>query len=206
MNYGTYINNKIKNGINYFQKYYYYIIFQVFGKGNVSFFFFLIQFGSVGVFCTINCYFEHDIRILCLQLYIWSWKKCVCLRFFDKKSQKCEQISYEIFGGILLVLNGPLTSLKHPLEFLFLEKHRIIFGVLEAPKIDHLKKKIEKRRFKKRLWKNIIVWSVFDAKMMTWNSKKVVFALYVLQITRFRRSGKLIEKVMPKVIQNCFKI
>ena len=32
--------------------------------------------------------------------------------------------------------------------------------------------------------------------------KKRFVALYLLQITRFRRSGKLIEKVMPKVIQN----
>ena len=30
--------------------------------------------------------------------------------------------------------------------------------------------------------------------------------MYLLQITRFRRSGKLIEKVMPKVIQNNTKI
>ena len=38
---------------------------------------------------------------------------------FWKMSQKCEHIPYEMFGGILLgllVLNGPLTSLKHPSE------------------------------------------------------------------------------------------
>ena len=43
-------------------------------------------------------------------------------------------------------------------------------------------------------------------KWEAWNCKKEVFALYLLQITRFRRSGKLIEKVMPKVIQNFSKI
>ena len=37
--------------------------------------------------------------------------------------------------------------------------------------------------------------------------KKKVDALYLLQIGRFRRSGKLIEKkMMPKAIQNEIKI
>ena len=39
-------------------------------------------------------------------------KKCDLLK---KASQKCEQFSYDIFGGIFLrfwVLNGPLTKMK----------------------------------------------------------------------------------------------
>ena len=51
-----------------------------------------IYFGMFGIFCTINWYFEYDIRILCLFLFIWSWK----MWFFEKILQKCEQISYEI--------------------------------------------------------------------------------------------------------------
>ena len=34
------------------------------------------------------------------------------------------------------------------------------------------------------------------------DGQKVVFALYVLQFRRFRRSGKLIEKGIPNIIQN----
>ena len=43
-------------------------------------------------------------------------------------------------------------------------------------------------------------------KWDAWNCKKEAFALYVLQIRTFRRSGNLVEKVMPKVIQNDIKI
>ena len=46
---------------------------------------------------------------------MWSWTNVI----FEKMSQKCEQFSYEIFWGIclgFLVLNSPLTSLKHPSE------------------------------------------------------------------------------------------
>ena len=45
----------------------------------------------------------------CVFLCIYEVEK-MCL--FEKVSQKCEQFSYEIFGGIFLgflVLNGPLT-------------------------------------------------------------------------------------------------
>ena len=68
--------------------------------------------------------------ILYYKLIFWIWysdyvsfsvymklRKCAFLK--KKMSQKCEQCSYEIFWGIFWgcwVLNGPLTSLKHPSE------------------------------------------------------------------------------------------
>ena len=33
--------------------------------------------GSVGVFCTMNCYFENRIRILCIFLHIRIYFKCI---------------------------------------------------------------------------------------------------------------------------------
>ena len=36
----------------------------------------LMYFVVFGVLCIRNWYFEYDIRILCLFLYIWIWKKC----------------------------------------------------------------------------------------------------------------------------------
>ena len=42
-------------------------------------------------------------------------------------------------------------------------------------------------------------------KWAAWNETKEIFALYSLQIRRFRRSRKLIERGVPKVIQNKLK-
>ena len=54
--------------------------------------------------------------------------------------------------------------------------------------------------------KNYDFRSILNAKMKGLKCFKKLFALKRLQITRFRRPGNLIEKVMPKLIQNSFKI
>ena len=77
-----------------------------------------------GVFCIVDWYFEYDIRILYLFLYIWSWK----MWFFDIFRLKTvpevwtifvRDISGDIFG--ILVLNGPLIKLyrQFPIYKLF---------------------------------------------------------------------------------------
>ena len=77
-------------------------------------------FGVVGVFGATNCYFEYRVQILCVWLYTGTWFKTNVghvLTCFQKMSQMCEQFSYELVVEMcwnLLVLNGPLTSLKHP--------------------------------------------------------------------------------------------
>ena len=84
-------------------------------------------FGVVGVIC--NWYLAYHIRILCLFLYIWSWT----IVMFWKMSQKCEQFSYEILLVRFFnfwVLNGPLTSLKHPSEgYNVLSKNQVGFSL-----------------------------------------------------------------------------
>ena len=45
----------------------------------------------------------------------------------------------------------------------------------------------------KEVWKNLICWLIFYAKMMAWNCQKKVFALYLLQFKRCRWSRELIE-------------
>ena len=112
MNYAIYINNKIKLDF----------LFRKFQNLRM-------HFGIVDLFCTINCYFEYWIRIPCI-FCIWDHFLNVLLNIFRPPksyisdppnwhiSQKCEHFPYRIFWGFfgLLVLTGPLTSLKHPSE------------------------------------------------------------------------------------------
>ena len=61
---------------------------------------------SVGAFCIINCYFECVYQILCHFLYIGRDVKDMFDIFWKKKkerrrTQKCEQFSYELFFDIL---------------------------------------------------------------------------------------------------------
>ena len=48
------------------------------------------------LFCKRNCNFEYCIRIRCIELYMMT-----LFENFQKMSQKCEQISYGTFGGII---------------------------------------------------------------------------------------------------------
>ena len=66
--------------------------------------------------------------------------------------------------------------------------------------------KWEKWRPRSGLEKTWFVDWFLMPKWEAWNGKNNVSALYFFQIRRFRRSGKLIEKGMPKVIQNEIKI
>ena len=64
-------------------------------------------FSVFGVFCTINWYFEYDIRIMCLFLYIWSWTNVI----FEKMFGSVNNFRTTFFSGICLrwlVVNGPL--------------------------------------------------------------------------------------------------
>ena len=80
-----------------------------------------MYFGILGVFCTINWYFEYRIRIRCTFLYMGTYFKDLSEHFFFSNNfQTCPR-SANIFGTNysflefwgFLVLNGPLTSLKH---------------------------------------------------------------------------------------------
>ena len=57
-------------------------------------------FGMLGVLCTINCYSEYRIRILCICLYMGTYVKDLFITFLLKRyqtmSEKCEQLSYEV--------------------------------------------------------------------------------------------------------------
>ena len=81
INYGNLIYNKIK-------VWFVFSIFDVFR-------FVEMYFCIFRVFCIINCYFYCVYRIRCHFLYIWRYFK-VFLRCLKKRSQKCEQFSYEL--------------------------------------------------------------------------------------------------------------
>ena len=74
--------------MNYVTYTYYKILFccltippiSLFQNFRILHFFSRTYFGDLGVFCIINWYFECDIRILCLLLYIWSWKNVIVWR------------------------------------------------------------------------------------------------------------------------------
>ena len=76
---------------------------RVFRNDNICFEMYL------SVFCTIHCYFEYDIRILCIFLHMRTYFNDSVQHFSTKNrtlSQKCEQFSYELFRGDLFWIVG----------------------------------------------------------------------------------------------------
>jgi hypothetical protein len=84
--------------------------------------------------------------------------------------------------------------------------HRISKGVPKSTIFEQIWKKWEKGGPRSGFKKTWFFYRFLMLKWDAWNLKKEVFALYMLQIMRFRQSGKLIETVMPKIIQNGSKI
>ena len=94
MNYASYINNEI------FIYFYLSVIFEMFENIGIS----EMNFGVVGVLCTINCYFEYVYRIRCIFLYIGT-----CFRYlFENLFSKCPRrmnnfrtnYLFEMFGDV----------------------------------------------------------------------------------------------------------
>ena len=115
MNYAIYTYCKIKTWIFWTFRFLFLSFLQNFEKWNVR-----IYFGILGVICNKNWYFEYDIRILCILMYIGTYFKQNVghfLTFFGFLIPEVWTIFvrtiFWYFWGFL-VLNGPLTSLKHP--------------------------------------------------------------------------------------------
>ena len=76
-----------------------------------------IYFGIFCLFCTINCYFEYRIQILCIFLYMGTCFKDMfqhLSRTNRKNPRSVNNSRTNYLLGIGGVLNGPITSLKHP--------------------------------------------------------------------------------------------
>ena len=105
MNYGTYINYKIKNKPGYFS-----ICYKVFQKNTKTFWhcwcILYIKLLNIGFwFCVFFCIWGHRLKI-CFDPQI----EIVRLPKIEHFLRSVNNFRIEDF----LVLNGPLTSLKHP--------------------------------------------------------------------------------------------
>ena len=110
MDYGIYINNKLMISKFSFVEFVP-NLFEQFEKQSNTLGFFLI-FWCIWCIFIIKLIFCYDIRIMCLFLYIWSWKNVICWKDVPEVWTVLVRNTLGCIWGIL-VLNGPLTSLKH---------------------------------------------------------------------------------------------